>query len=134
MTKSAVLLLCAACGGIAWQNPQNRPKLSGVVSGESVESRNLAGFRPIHTFWPTVTTNWPNGRRISVNALVADGKAYGFTVISDADPSIAKPFLSALKRWRFSMPRDGTSPVRLTVTWEALDGRFFTQNIEMSLR
>jgi len=131
LSKVAVLLLCAAWSGIAWQN---HPKLERVGSSDALVSGNLEGFLPLHKVAPQVTTMWPNGRRISVGALVANGKAYGFSVTGDPDPRVGKPFIAALKRWRFAMPEDGTSPVSVTVTWEARDGKFFVQNYAISLR
>ena len=129
MSKTAVLLLCAAFDAIAWQE---RPKVQ-LEPGDTAVARNLEGFRPLHKVWPDVTTNWTNGRRISISALVSNGKPYEFRVTGDPDQTVAEPFLDALKRWRFAMPADGTSPVRFTATWEALDGRFVVQAIDFGL-
>ncbi len=123
MSRAAVLLLCAASSAIAWQS---QPKLQRVAPSDMAVTENLEGFLPLHRVWPDVTTDWTNGRRISVGVLVARGKPYAFHVTGDPD-RVAGPFLDALKKWRFAMPADGTSPVRFTVTWEAQDGRFLVR-------
>jgi hypothetical protein len=97
MSKAAILLLCA-CSAIAWQNP---PKLHRVGPSDTTVTGSLEGFHPIHKVWPDVATNWTNGRRISVSALVAKGKPYEFCVTGDSDHA-AEPLLSALKQWRFA--------------------------------
>ena|ERR1041385_6964633 len=130
MSKAAVFLLCAASSAIAWQN---QPKLQRVGPSDTAVTGNLEGFLPLHKVWPDVTTNWTNGRRISVGVLVAKRKPYEFHVTGDPD-RVAGPFVDALKKWRFAMPADGTSPVRFTVTWEAQDGRFLVQETNIGLK
>ena len=136
MSKVAVLLLCSACSGPAWQNQpsQNQPRLERVGPSDARASGNLDGFLPLHRVPPQVTTTLPNGRRITVNAPVSKGKAYAFRGTGDPDPGAARPFIAALKRWRFAMHKDGTSPIRIAVTWEAQDGRFFVQDYAASVR
>ena len=133
MSKAAVLLVGVACSAIAWQN---KPTLKRVgTSNVGVSAiENLDSFMPLHKVWPDVTTTLTNGSRVSVSALIANGKPYEYRVTGDADQSVAKPLLDALKQWRFAMPKDGTSPVRFTVIWEAQDGKFVVGETDIGKR
>ena len=131
MSKVAILLVCAAFSGTAWQN---RPKLERVGTSDTQVSGNLGGFRALQPVWPNVTTTWPNGRSMSVSVIVAKGRAYQFHVTCDPGARGAKPFVDALKHWRFAMPTDGSSPVRFTVRLEALDGEFVVQETNSRLK
>jgi hypothetical protein len=86
---------------------------------------NLAGFQPIHRVWPNVRTDLPNGARVTITSLIAHGAPLQVLVReSSADTKATAAFIAALKKWRFAMPADGTSPVSFTVTWKAMDGKF----------
>src|SRR5436305_14823132 len=126
MSKAAILVAAVTCSAIAWQN---KPTLKRVGTSNASVIGNLEGFLPLHKVWPDVTTTLTNGSRVSVSVLIANGKPYEYQVTGDASQPVAKPLLDALKDWRFAMPKDGTSPVRFTVTWEAQDGKFVVQEI-----
>jgi hypothetical protein len=114
-------ILLAACLA------QNRPTLRRTGPAEVQMSGELAGFRPIRRAWPAVPTGLPDGTRVSVDVLVQAGRPAWVTADSGNSPAekkAAEVFAGALRQWRFRMPRDGTSPVRVTVTWEARNGAF----------
>jgi hypothetical protein len=133
MIRVAVAIVCATMFS-AMCLAQNRPTLKrrDGPANPAIHG-NLEGFRVVHKVWPTVKTNLPNGTRVTLTALVAHGKAVQVSVGNgDADPKAAEALAGAFRKWRFAMPLDGTSPVSVTLTWKAQDGKFVNWGVEFS--
>jgi hypothetical protein len=134
MIRFAVTIICATMFTGMCVAQSNQPTLRRTGLADPLITGNLAGFQPIHKVWPDVRTHLPNGTQVTVTALVAHGKPIQISVRkSSTDRRAIEALAGALKKWRFAMPVDGTSPVNFAVTWEALDGKFTVQNVAIDI-
>jgi hypothetical protein len=133
MIRVAVTIVCATMFS-AMCLPQNAPTLRRDGPANPAIHGNLEGFRVVHKVRPTVKTNLPNGTRVIITALVTHGRAVQVSVGNeDADTKAAEALAGALRKWRFAMPLDGTSPVSVTLTWQAQDGKFVEWGVAFSI-
>jgi len=133
MVKFALAILSAALFNGMCQS-QNTPTLRRVGPANPQIPGDLTGFNVTHKVWPTVKTNLPSGTKVTLTALVAHGRAVQVSVDKgEAETKDIKPLEAALKKWRFAMPADGTSPVSFSVTWEARDGKFAVGDVSVGI-
>ena len=134
MIRFAVTIICATTFIGMCLGQSNQPTLRRTGPAAPLMTGNLAGFQPIHKLWPDVKTDLPNGAQVTLTALIAKGKPIQVSVRKNsADRKAIETFAAALKKWRFAMPVDGTSPVTFTVTWEALNGKFIVQETALGI-
>jgi hypothetical protein len=133
MIKFALTIISAALLSGMCQ-VQNTPTLRRDGPANPQLHGNLAGFSVARRVWPTVKTNLPNGRKVTLTALVTHGRAVQVSIEKgEARTEDIGALEAALKKWRFVMPSDGTSPVSFSVTWEARDGKFVAGDVAVSV-
>ncbi len=113
---------------------QNFPTLqrSGTVTPPM--AGNLEGFKVTHTVVPKVSSSkavQAEGSVVAVTLTVAGGKPVHAEFHDNGTP-LARGVERAAMKWRFDMPRDGTSPVMVDLVFR-YDHRKFWPDISVNL-
>jgi hypothetical protein len=92
---------------------QNQATLRRIGPSPEHLIGDLTGFRVTHTVMPRLSpkqTALAEGTSVSLKLTVVGGKPIHVQFGDDSAP-LAQAIRSAVVKWRFDMPRDGTSPV-----------------------
>ncbi len=113
---------------------QNLPALQRSGTVTQPVAGNLEGFKVTHSVVPKVSSSkaaQAEGSVIAVTLTVAGGKPVHAELHDNGTP-LARGVERAAMKWRFDMPRDGTSPVMVDLVFR-YDHRKFWPDISVNL-
>jgi len=131
------ILFCLALGWMGHAAArQDQPRLWRAGPAPANQPRgNLEGFRVAVRVKPFLSRNQllrAQGSRAAARVTVIAGKPAKIELREGSGP-LARAVRNALRKWRFEMPRDGTSPVIFDALYQCAGGKVEEDSITASL-